>query len=394
MENWNFDEIIDRRGTYCEKYNFQDRPEDTLSLWVADMDFRVCPSVTKALCQRVEHGVYGYSSPGEEYYEALLGWFSSRFGWKAEKEWVVHTPGVVYALNTAVRSLTEPNDAVLILPPVYRPFFNVVQNNGRKLVESPLVEKEGVYQVNFEDFERKIVENSVKMFILCSPHNPVGRVWKRDELEQMAQICLRHNVLVISDEIHADFTYPGQQHIPFISISEQAAQHCIVCTAPSKTFNLAGLQCSNIFIPNPEIRAAFRGELSRQGFEFPNVMGILACQAAYTEGGPWLDDLLQYLEGNLEFVRSYLRENLPCVRLIEPQGTYLIWLDFHGLGLNAEQLEDLVSNKARLWLDDGLIFGKEGELFERVNIAAPRSILRQALDRLAEAVAHIPHRDS
>lgn len=386
MGNWNFDEIIERRGTYAEKYNFENRPDDTIPLWVADMDFRVCPSVTEALRSRAEHGIYGYSNPGKEYYDALLGWFSSRFGWQAEKDWVVNTPGVVYALNTAVRSLTQPQDAVMILTPVYRPFFNVVQNNGRTLVECPLVNQDGAYQIDFADFERKIIDNNVKMFILCSPHNPIGRVWQKEELEQIADICLRHNVLVVSDEIHADFVYPGYKHIPFASLSKEAEQHCVVCTAPSKTFNLAGLQCSNIFIPNAEIRDAFTGELSREGYHSPNVMGMLACQAAYAEGGPWLDDLIQYLSGNLEFVRSFLRENLPMVRLTEPQGTYLIWLDFRDLGLSADALEDLVSNKARLWLDDGLIFGKEGELFERVNIACPRSLLVEAFQRLKDAV--------
>lgn len=382
MGNFNFDEIIERRGTFAEKYNFEGRPDDTLPLWVADMDFRVCPSVTKALRERVEHGIYGYSSPGTEYHKALHDWFADRFGWETEKEWVVNTPGVVYALNTAVRSLTEPDDAVLILPPVYRPFFNVVQNNGRKLVESPLVEKDGLYQIDFSDFERKITENCVKMFILCSPHNPIGRVWKREELEKIAEICRKHHVLVVSDEIHADFTYPGYRQIPFASISEEAKQHCIVCTAPSKTFNLAGLQCSNIFIPNEEIRKKFQGELSRQGFGTPNVMGMLACQAAYSQGGPWLDELLTYLEGNLSLVRTFLKENLPKVRLIEPQGTYLIWLDFHELGLTQEQLEEKIVEKAHLWLDEGPIFGKEGTLFERVNIASPRSIIEEFLNRL------------
>ena len=386
MGNWNFDEIIERRGTYAEKYNFENRPDDTIPLWVADMDFRVCPSVTEALRSRAEHGIYGYSNPGKEYYDALLGWFSSRFGWQTEKDWVVNTPGVVYALNTAVRSLTQPQDAVMILTPVYRPFFNVVLNNGRTLVECPLVNQDGAYQIDFADFERKIIDNNVKMFILCSPHNPIGRVWQKEELEQIADICLRHNVLVVSDEIHADFVYPGYKHIPFASLSKEAEQHCIVCTAPSKTFNLAGLQCSNIFIPNAEIRDAFTRELSREGYHSPNVMGMLACRAAYAEGGPWREDLIRYLSGNLEFVRWFLRENLPMVRLTEPQGTYLIWLDFRDLGLSAAALEDLVSNKARLWLDDGLIFGKEGELFERVNIACPRSLLVEAFQRLKDAV--------
>ena len=384
-----FDEIIDRRNTGSLKYDFavkRGKPADVLPLWVADMDFRVPPCVTRALEERIRHGIYGYSEPSEAYFTALEKWFSSRHGWQIRPEWLIKTPGVVFALCAAVRALTQKGDAVLIQQPVYYPFTESIVDNGRKLVVNELVRSGGKYSVDFEDFERKITENDVRLFILCSPHNPVGRVWTREELTRMGEICRKHRVFVVSDEIHADFTYPGHRHIVFASLGPEFAQNSMICTAPTKTFNLAGLQISNIFIPNQEVRRKIRREIGRAGYSQANVMGLIACRAAYEEGAQWLDALKEYLTENLSFVRGFLRERLPEIRLTEPEGTYLIWLDCSALGLSDRELDRLMTEKAKLWLDAGPVFGQGGSGFQRINIACPRSILEEAFRRLEAAV--------
>lgn len=386
---FNFDEIIDRRETDSLKYDFavrRNKPADILPLWVADMDFKTPPAVIEALVARAQHGIFGYTDGREAYYAAIQNWFLENFSWKTELSWIVKTPGVVFALSVAVRALTQVGDAVLIQPPVYYPFTEIIQANGRKLVKNQLVYENGRYHIDFEDFERKIKEHQVKLFILCSPHNPVGRVWTREELLKLGEICLKHDVLIVSDEIHADFTYPGQMHTVFASLDPRFAEHCIVCTAPSKTFNLASLQISNIFIPNRDIRRKFKQELARSGYSQPNAMGLTACRAAYEHGKPWLDELKAYLLQNLRFVREYVAKNMPGVRLVEPEGTYLIWLDFRELGLSGQTLDDLIVYKAGLWLDAGEMFGDGGEGFQRINIACPRATLEEALKRLSRAL--------
>ena len=386
---YNFDTVIDRKHTLSAKYDFMaehHKPEDTLPLWVADMDFQTPEAVRDALKKAVDHGIYGYSEAKADYYAAVTGWFEHRFGWQTDPKWIVKTPGVVYAVNTAMKSLTREGDAVLIQRPVYYPFTRVIEANRRKLVNNPLIYKDGRYVIDFEDFERKITDNDVKAFILCSPHNPVGRVWTKEELTQMGDICLAHGVTIIADEIHCDFTYPGVKHTVFANIKPEFADHSITCTAPSKTFNLAGLQVSNIFIKNPDLRRNFKDEISASGCGGVGLMGLVACQTAYTRGEAWLDALKDYLKGNLDFVRAFLKDHLPKVRLIEPEGTYLLWLDFNALGLSPDALEDLMVNKARLWLDRGNMFGPEGEGFERFNIACPRATLKQAFERLKAAI--------
>ncbi len=386
---FNFDEMIDRRETDSLKYDFavrRNKPADILPLWVADMDFKVPPAVIEALTTRAQHGIFGYTDGRDAYYSAVQNWFSKHFNWDTQTEWTVKTPGVVFAVSTAVRAFTERGDAVLIQPPVYYPFTEAIQVNERKLVKNELVYRDGRYSIDFEDFERKIIENQVKLFILCSPHNPVGRVWTREELTQLGEICLKHNVLVVSDEIHADFTYPGHSHTVFASLDTRFAANSITCTAPSKTFNLASLQISNIFIPQRELRRQFKQELTRVGYSQPNVMGLDACRAAYEHGGPWLDELRTYLLQNLLFAREYIAQHIPGVRLVEPEGTYLIWLDFRSLGLSGKMLDDLIVYKAGLWLDAGEMFGDGGEGFQRVNIACPRATLEEALRRLARAL--------
>ncbi len=389
-----FDEIVERRGTNSLKYDFaaeRGKPNDVLPFWVADMDFRVCPPVIQALTKSAEHGIFGYSECKEGYFEALQNWYSKYFSWDIQSEWLVKTPGVVFAICSAIRALTKEGDAVLIQQPVYYPFSESILSNKRKLVNCPLIYADGKYSINFQDLEEKIVRNKVKLFLLCSPHNPVGRVWTKEELTRVGDICVRHSVLVVSDEIHADFTYPGYRHSVFASLKQEYGERTITCTAPSKTFNLAGLQISNILIPNRGIRNQFQQELVRTGYSQLNTAGLVACQAAYEGGRPWLEELKRYLTGNLDFVRSFLNERLPEVRLVEPQGTYLLWLDFRSLGLSADRLEDLVTNQSKLWLDRGELFGEEGAGFERINIACPRASLEAALLRLERAVLQLSH---
>lgn len=389
MGKYNFDEEIERRNTNSLKYDFakeRGKQEGILPLWVADMDFRTAPEITDALVAKAQHGIFGYSEVKDDYFEALYNWFLNHFNWKTEKEWLVKTPGVVFAIAAAVRAFTEEGDGVLLCQPVYYPFMECIVDNHRKLVNSQLVYQNGKYEIDFEDFERKITENGVKLFLLCSPHNPVGRVWTREELVRIGDICLKHEVVVLSDEIHCDFIYEGYVHTPFAAISEEFAQNSVICTAPSKTFNLAGLQVSNIFIADKEKRKAFSKAIDAAGYSQLNVMGLVAAQAAYTYGEEWLCELREYLEGNLDFVRAFLRDNLPQIKLVEPQGTYLVWLDFHALGLTGAELEKLISEKANLWLDGGFIFGRETEQFQRINIACTRKTLRQALNQLKAAV--------
>jgi cystathionine beta-lyase len=301
---------------------------------------------------------------------------------------LVKTPGVVFALAMAVRALTQPGDSVLIQPPVYYPFFGVIRDNDRKVVESPLVYENGRYSIDFADFEQKVVENQVKLFLLCSPHNPVGRVWTADELKTMGDICKKHNVFVVSDEIHCDFVFPEHPHTPFPLAVPELAARSIVCTAPSKTFNLAGLQTSNIWIPDEAVRGKFCKEIDRAGYSQLNALGLVACQAAYQFGGPWLEQCKAYLRGNLDYLREFLGKNIPEIQLVEPEGTYFAWLDCSALGLSRKELNDLVTNKAKLWLDAGHIFGGGADQFQRVVLACPRKTLEQALRQLAQAVHH------
>lgn len=384
-----FDRLTDRRGTDCLKYDFaaeRGYPAEVLPFWVADMDFPAPEPVVKALEQRARHGIFGYTDIKEDYREILASWFQRRHGWQIEGEWLSITPGVVFGICTAIRAFTEPGEGVLICPPVYYPFAASIKANGRKLVESPLVEKDGRYEIDFEDFERKMVEGGVKLFVLCSPHNPVGRVWSRQELEQVAAICQKHQVLVVSDEIHQDFVRPGHRHTVFASLGAEVADFTITCTSPSKTFNLAGLQISHIFISNESLRRRFRHELEAVGYGEPNAMAEVAAKAAYGQGEPWLTELLSYLEENLRRTRAFLAENLPQVKLIEPEGTYLLWLDCRGTGLSPEEQDEAIVQRGRIWLDEGRIFGKGGEGFQRINMACPWSILEEGLKRLAFAL--------
>lgn len=384
-----FDTVPNRRGTNCFKYDFareMGMPEDVLPLWVADMDFPTAPAVLERLHALAEHGIFGYTGVKDAYFSAVHNWYAQRFGWETQRSWLVTTPGVVFAIAIAIRAFTQKGDAILIQQPVYYPFANKVTENDRQLVVNPLVLKNGRYEMDFADMERKIVDYHVKMLLLCSPHNPVGRVWTKEELLRVGEICQKHGVLVVSDEIHADFTYAGHTHRVFASVKSEFADFTITCTAPSKTFNLAGLQNSNIFIPNRQLRHAYKKELSACGCGGTNCMGMAACQAAYEAGADWLEQLKQYLAGNLAYIRQFLREKLPDIALIEPEGTYLVWLDLRKLGLTEQQQRQLIVQDAKLWLDTGTLFGQGGDGFERINIACPRTTIEQAMQRLEHAV--------
>ncbi len=388
---FDFDKVIQRKGTNSLKYDFAEeygKPADALPLWVADMDFQTAPPILKRLEQLVQHGIFGYTDHKEDYVQAVKNWYQHRFAWDIQGEWIVKMPGVVAALAMAVRAFTKEGDSVLIQRPVYHPFSSVVETNRRNLVNNPLKLVNGYYEIDFDDFEKKIVEHQVKLFILCSPHNPVGRVWKEWELKRMGDICLKYKVLVASDEIHSDFVWQGFRHRVFASLSPAYQEITITCTAPSKTFNLAGLQAANVMIADPQLREKFRQESWSSGYSELNAMGLAACQAAYEEGGEWLEELKEYIWGNYLFLKEYLEAKMPQITPGVLEGTYLAWLDFRNLGLEEEKLEEMIVNQARVWFNGGTVFGPEGEGFQRVNIACPRPVLAEALKRLEQAVNH------
>ena len=386
---YDFSQVIERNNTLSIKYDFakeRKKPSGLLSLWVADMDFPVAQEIKDALIERCNHGIFGYSEVKTPYYEVIAKWYQEKFNWSTKKQWLVKTPGVVAAIANAIRAFTNIGDAVLIQKPVYYPFFLTIEDNQRKVVNNSLVYKNGRYEMDFVDFEEKIISHKVKLFVLCSTHNPVGRVWKKEELLEIGDICLKHKVIVVADEIHADFVYQGHQHQVFANLKTDYQEITVTCTAPSKTFNIAGLQVSNIFIANENLRKKFKQELKKTANADINVMGLIACQAAYSQGEDWLRQVKIYIAENLEYVKTFLRDNLPQVKLVEPEGTYLLWLDFRELNLTEEELEDLIINKAKLWLDGGTMFGTEGVGFQRINIACPQKILIQAFTQLKEAL--------
>lgn len=391
MAKYDFETIIDRRNTGCLKWDAWGRrghAADDLPLWVADMDFKTVPAAIDALTERVQHGVYGYTMATDGYYEAVQNWFERRHGWRPEREWFVMTPGVVFALATAVNAFTQPGDAVIIQPPVYYPFRLMIQDNGRKMATSPLRYDNGRYTMDYEGFERQLEKTGAKLFILCNPHNPVGRAWTADELRRIGDICLRHNVLVVADEIHADFARPGFQHVPYASLGAEYANNAVICTAPSKTFNLAGLQLSNIFISNADNRAAFKRARNRTGYDEPSVFGVVATQACYEQGEEWLDELKCVLNQNYAVLEAAVNR-MPGVELVPLESTYLPWLDCNGLGLSDEGIKNLVEKDAKLWLDLGTMFGPQGSGFVRMNLASPKAVVQEACDRLEQAVAKL-----
>lgn len=391
-EKFDFDTLVERRGTDCLKYDFalrRGKPQNVLPLWVADMDFRTSEKIIAAICQRAEHGIFGYTESGDSYFDAVAGWMSRRHGWKIKKDWLVKTPGVVFALAMAIKAFTEAGDRVLIQQPVYYPFSEMIKDNGREVVSSDLIlGADGKYHIDFEDFERKAAEEKTSLFLLCSPHNPVGRVWTEEELLKIGEICLKHHVTVVSDEIHEDFVWGTRKHIVFANLRKEFEDLSITCTSPAKTFNLSGLQVSNILIPSEKLRARFQKQIAAAGYSQLNTMGLTACEAAYCYGDDWYDAMMEYVSGNIRFMKSYLERELPQLTMTEPEGTYLVWVDFRRLGMSEPELERLIVKKANLWLDSGTIFGKASEGFERFNAACPRVILEKALEQLKRAVQH------
>ena len=385
---YDFDTPIDRTHTWSIKHDFKKengKADDILPLWVADMDFRSPDSVVEALKKAVDHGIFGYSRADESYFDAVAAWYQKRHHLTLQPEWMTCTPGIVFALSIAVRAFTQEGDAVLIQPPVYHPFSRAILRNKRTLVENPLVLKDGHYEMDLEELEQKVLDEHVKLMILCNPHNPVGRVWTREELTSLADICLRHHVYVISDEIHGDFVWQGHEQTPYASISEEACLHSMMCTAPSKTFNLAGMATSNLFIPDPEMRRKFRSELLDVGQENMNRLGLFACRAAYEGGGEWLDQLIGYLAGNLALVRDFCKNRVPQIQLVEPEGTYLAWLDCRELGMTDDELMAFFSDEAKVWLDPGTHSGEQGSGFMRFNLGSSRSVIAQALEQIEAA---------
>ena len=387
--NLNFDKIIDRRNTRCLKYDFaveRNMPADVLPLWVADMDFETSSYIEDAIIERAKHAIYGYSEVKTPYFDILKKWMQKHHDWDIQRKWLVKTPGVVFALAMAVKAYTEPGDAVLIQQPVYYPFSEVIKDNGRNVVSNTLyLGEDNRYHIDFEDFEQKIVDHKIKLFLLCNPHNPVGRVWTKEELTRLGDICVKHHVTVVSDEIHEDFIFKGKHQV-FANIKKEYEEITVTCTAPSKTFNIASLMISNILIPNPELKRKFKHQMDAAGISQLNVLGLVACEAAYEHGEEWYQEMKAYVKENIEFVKQYVEEQLPSVNMVEHEGTYLVWLDFRGTGLSVEELDDKIINQAKLWLDSGKIFGSCGEGFQRINVACPRKVLEEALERIKNAV--------
>lgn len=389
---YDFDRRVDLTGFGSVKQEATSRifgESDLLPLWVADMDFQGPKEVIEALRRRVDTGIYGYSMRTEAMDDAIIGWMDRRHGWQIRKEWLCHSPGVVTALAACVQSFTSEGDAVVIQPPVYPPFAKVVKDSGRKLVTNPLRLTDGRYEMDLEDLEAKIAENGAKMLILCSPHNPVGRVWSVDELESLIALCRRHGVMIVSDEIHADLALPAHRHTVLAKLMAED-ERFVICMAPSKTFNMAGLQSSFILIPNEEIRKAFTGYMERLHIGGANALALIAGEAAYRHGDEWLDQALRYISGNIEYLIEFASAHLPEVKVVRPEGTYLVWMDFRAYGLSPVQLSDWMTKKAKVALNAGHHFGAEGEGFMRLNAAAPRAALEEALQRIAAALPEMP----
>lgn len=388
-ERFDFDRIIDRRGTNSYKWDqsqalFGD--PDILPLWVADMDFQSPPEVVEALAERAAHGVYGYTIRPQSYFDAIMNWLEKRHGWRVPQEWLATCPGVVTALSLLIQTLTEPGDKILIQTPVYYPFFDVVQLNERTLVENPLLLEGGIYRMDFDHLEAQLAAG-VKLILLCSPHNPGGRVWEAAELNRLGELCLKYNVWIVSDEIHFDLVLPGYKHVPIASLSEALAERTITCIAPSKTFNMPGISTSTLIIPNSIVRRRYVKALKTLSLHLESYFAVTALEKAYTEGGEWLDAARDYIQGNLDYLWSFFADRLPQFKVMRPQATYLVWIDFRELGLSSAKMKDIMFKEAKVAFSDGTVFGGEG--FLRINIACPRAILEEGLRRFAQAME--PH---
>jgi cystathionine beta-lyase len=390
--NYDFDTVYDRAATDSLKWaNLTERcgSKDAIPLWVADMDFACPPEVVRAVRDRAAHPIYGYPVRSDSYYRAVCGWMEKRHGWKISPEWLVYVPGVVPALNFAVQAFTRPGDGIVIQPPVYYPFRKSIRENGRRIIENPLLRRQDRYEMDLSGLE-KAIDSRTRLLILCSPHNPVGRVWTQKELEALADFCISRDILIVSDEIHFDLVLGGQdgrRHTCLASLSQEIADRTVTLTAPNKTFNIAGLTMGNAVISNPRLREEFEAAVMSSGIEVSNVFGNVAAEAAYREGEAWLDQLLQYIEANYRLVADFIASRIPEIRVLPLEGTYLAWLDCAGLGMDDGELKRFFFQDAKLWLDDGPKFGTGGAGFMRMNLAAPKSLIEESLKRLEGAVA-------
>ncbi|HSQ90271.1 MalY/PatB family protein [Romboutsia sp.] len=386
--NYNFDAVIDRSNNFAAKWSEMEQKygtNDLLPMWVADMDFKTAPCVIDALRERVEQGIYGYTTRPASYNESIVNWVDRRYGWQIKSDWLVFSPGVIPTISILIQEMTEENDKIMIQEPVYSPFNSVVKQNKRELVISPLVKLEdGNYVMDYEDIEAKIKD--VKMFILCNPHNPVGRVWSKEELQKLGDICLKHNVKVISDEIHSDIIFKGHKHTPFASISEEFAQNSITCMAPTKTFNIAGLQMSQVILPNEKDYKILDDAFIRLDIRRNNAFSLVATEAAYNHGEDWLDEYLEYVEENMDFAVKYIKENMPSLKVRKPEGTYLLWVDFSETGLSDEEVAKALVEKGKVALNNGSSFGTGGKGYQRINLACPRSMVEEGLSRIKKAI--------
>ncbi|MDD2298357.1 MAG: PatB family C-S lyase [Fermentimonas sp.] len=386
---YNFDEIIDRSNTDSSKLeNLKSLfgREDLIPLWVADMDFKSPPAITDALMKRVEHGLFGYTIQSEPYINSIINWLDNRHEWKVEKDDIIYVPGVVKGFAFAIDEFTEKGDNIIIQPPVYHPFRIVSNSLGRNVVNNPLIEFNGQYRMDLDGLRKIVAEKQCKMLILCNPHNPAGRVWSPKELEELAEICYDNNILVVSDEIHSDMALPGYTHTPFAKVSPKAKNNCITLMAPSKTFNIAGIVSSFAVITNKEIRDKYLSYIKPRGLDEGTLFAYTATRVAYDECGDWLDDMLEYVQGNVNFVDSYLKKNIPQIKAMLPEASFLVWLDCTSLKLSQRDLVKLFVDEAGLALNDGTVFGREGEGFMRLNVGTSRLVLEKALNNLKNAV--------
>ncbi len=385
---YDFDTVYNRKGTNSVKYKIHPRypnVSELIPMWIADMDFKTAPEIVSALREAADEGIFGYTQPDSEYFELLIDWNKKHFDFNIDRNWIVPCKGVMSGIAAAIRAITKENDSVLIFQPVYYPFANVNNNNNRRLIVSELKNDGDNYVIDYQDLENKIINNNVKILLFCSPHNPVGRVWDKQEIERVADICLKHNVIIISDEIHSDLVY--KKHIPTASLSDKVADITVGLTSITKTFNLAGIQGTNLIIPNERIRAAVENELRAQCAGGANIMSLVATKAAYQFGDRWLDELLIYLQGNINYVIKSLMSTK--IKPLPPQGTYLIWIDCRALGLNDRKLEDFFIKKCGVWMNSGYIFGKGGSGFMRMNIACPREVLEVAIKHIKDGLQGI-----
>lgn len=383
--DYNFDEIIPRRGT--GSYKWDSAPaDDVIPMWVADMDFRTAPPVIDALRRRVEHGVFGYVKVPDAYYDAVISWFGRRHGWHIERDWILYTSGVVPAVSVVVKAMCEPGDRVILQTPVYNCFFSSVRNNGCEVLENPLINDGGRYRMDYDDLERKAADPKAKLLVLCNPHNPAGRLWTAEELERMNDICLRHGVRVLSDEIHCELTYNGNLYTPFAAVSDRCLDNAIVANSPSKSFNTAGLQIANIITNDADLRARIDRAININEVCDVNPFGVEGLIAAYNEGGPWLDALCTYLWDNYKALLGFFAERLPKLRVTPLEGTYLVWVDCRCLGVTSDELTRRLADEGRVMVNSGTMYGADGEGFIRINIACPRSRMMQGLERMASVL--------